>query len=182
MEDIGLEFNSVWSPSRDLTLRSRSQTYTFHIKSKCLHLSFYSYIITTFWWISLIFGMMVEIVWKFYSREIPVPGRDLQIKVTDTSIFILKSNFLIKVYIAICISYHTKFVEGYIVFAFLFVCMYVRSFIRWSFRRHVRGTRVKVFVPKFIRPYIIKTLWWISFLFGMMVDLGLKFYWLPYPP
>ena len=60
---------------------------------------------------------------------------------------------------------------GYIVFAFPFVRTYVRSFVRSSFRH-----RVKVFALKFIRPHILKTLWWISFIFGMMVDIGLKFF------
>ena len=55
---------------------------------------------------------------------------------------------------------------GYIVFAFPFVSSYVRS----SFRH-----RVKVFALKFIRPHILETLWWISFIFGMMVGIGLKF-------
>ena len=48
---------------------------------------------------------------------------------------------------------------------------YISSFIRSSFRH-----RVKVFALKFIRPHILKTLRWISFIFGMMVDIGLKFY------
>ena len=39
-----------------------------------------------------------------------------------------------------------------------------------------KKVRVKVFVLKFIRPHILKTLRWISFIFGMMVDIGLKFY------
>ena len=77
---------------------------------------------------------------------------------------------------------------GYIVFAFpfvsSFVCMFVRTFICLfvhscvcSFFRH----RVKVFGLKFIRPHILKTLWWISFIFGMMVDIGLKFLSAPSP-
>ena len=51
---------------------------------------------------------------------------------------------------------------GYIVFAFPFV----RSYISSSFRH-----RVKVFALKFIRLLILKTVWWISFIFGMMVDI-----------
>ena len=86
---------------------------------------------------------------------------------------------------------HTKYV-GYIVLAFPFVrsfvctffrsfvrscvCSYVRSFIRSSFRH-----RVKVFALKLIRPHILKTLRWISFIFGMMVDIGLKFLSAPSP-
>ena len=46
---------------------------------------------------------------------------------------------------------------------------FVRTFVRSSFRH-----RVKVFALKFIRPHILETLWWISFIFGMMVDIGLK--------
>ena len=42
--------------------------------------------------------------------------------------------------------------------------------------------RVKVFALKFTRPHILKTLWWISFIFGMMVDIGLKFLSAPSPP
>ena len=38
------------------------------------------------------------------------------------------------------------------------------------------------FCVKFIRPHILKTLWWISFIFGMMVDIGLKFLSAPSPP
>ena len=41
--------------------------------------------------------------------------------------------------------------------------------------------RVKVFALKFIRPHILKTLWWISFIFGMMIDIGLKFLSAPSP-
>ena len=41
---------------------------------------------------------------------------------------------------------------------------------------------VKVFTLKFIRPHTLKTLWWISFIFGMMVDIGLKFLSAPSPP
>ena len=47
---------------------------------------------------------------------------------------------------------------GYIVFAFPFVRSYVRT-----------------------RPHILKTLRWISFIFGMMVDIGLKFLSAPSP-
>ena len=45
----------------------------------------------------------------------------------------------------------------------------VRTFVRSSFRH-----RVKVFAIKVIRPHILKTLWWISFIPGMMVDIGRK--------
>ena len=72
------------------------------------------------------------------------------------------------------------YVEEYIFFGFSvhsFICSYVLS----SFC-HVHGTRVKVFASKFIRHYIIKTLYGISFIFGMMVDIGLKFYSVPSPP
>ena len=70
---------------------------------------------------------------------------------------------------------HTKFVG---VYSFRFsVRPLVRSFVRSSFRH-----RVKVFALKFIRPHILKTLWWISFTFGMMVDIGLKFLSAPSPP
>ena len=58
---------------------------------------------------------------------------------------------------------------GYIVLAF--------QFVRSSFSH-----RVKVFALKFIRPHNLKTLWWILFIFGMMVDIGLKFLSAPSPP
>ena len=58
-----------------------------------------------------------------------------------------------------------------------FICSFVHSFVRSSFRH-----RVKVFALKFIRPHILKTLWWISFTFGMMVDKDLKFLSAPSPP
>ena len=45
--------------------------------------------------------------------------------------------------------------------------------------RHIRRTRVKIFASKFIRPYMIKTLHWISFIFGMKVNTGLMFYAVP---
>ena len=45
-----------------------------------------------------------------------------------------------------------------------------------------KKVRVKVFALKFIRPHILETLWWISFIFGMMVDIGLKFLSAPSPP
>ena len=48
---------------------------------------------------------------------------------------------------------------------------YIRLFVRSSFRH-----RVKVFALKFIRPHILKILRWISFIFGLMVDIGLKFF------
>ena len=44
-----------------------------------------------------------------------------------------------------------------------------------------KKVRVKVFALKFIRPHILKTLWWISFIFGIMVDIGLKFLSAPSP-
>ena len=47
---------------------------------------------------------------------------------------------------------------------------------------HILDTRVKAFALKFIRPYIIKTLCWISFILGMMVDISLKFYSVPSTP
>ena len=53
-----------------------------------------------------------------------------------------------------------------------FVCRFVHS----SFHH-----RVKVLGLKFIRPHILKTLRWISFIFGMMVDIGLKFLSAPSP-
>ena len=53
---------------------------------------------------------------------------------------------------------------GYIVFAFPFVCSSVRSFVRTFVLTFIRSSfrhRVKVFALKFIRPHILKILWWI---------------------
>ena len=66
---------------------------------------------------------------------------------------------------------------GYIVFAFPFVRSFVHTFVCSSFCH-----RVKIFALKFIRRHILKTLWWISFIFGMMVDIGLKFLSAPSQP
>ena len=51
----------------------------------------------------------------------------------------------------------------------------------WTSNFH-KKVRVKVFALKFIRPHILKTLWWISFIFCMMIDIGLKFLSAPSPP
>ena len=84
-----------------------------------------------------------------------------------------------------CLLYprHKKCVKGYIVITFPFVCLFVHlyTYICSSFH-HILDTRVKAFVLKFIRPYIIKTLCWISFILGMMVDISLKFYSVPSTP
>ena len=78
------------------------------------------------------------------------------------------------------IPQHTKYVEGYIVFAFPLVRTFDCSFVRLCVM--FVDTRVKVFALKFIRPYIIKTLWWISSIFGMNGRYaGLKFYLVPSP-
>ena len=69
---------------------------------------------------------------------------------------------------------------GYLVFAFPFVRPSVRSYERPYVRSSFRY-RVKVFALKFIGPHILKTLWWISFIFGMIVDIGLKFLSAPSP-
>ena len=69
----------------------------------------------------------------------------------------IKTNFYI--YITILIVYYTPDIRsmwGYIVFAFPFrpfVRTYVPSLVCLSFRH-----RVKVFVLKFIRPHVLKTL------------------------
>ena len=69
--------------------------------------------------------------------------------------------------------HHTKYVEGYIVFAFLFVCMFVPSFLGLS----VMFVELE---SKFLCQSLYKTLHdkdpLLDFiLFGMMVDIGLKF-------
>ena len=55
-----------------------------------------------------------------------------------------------------------------------FVRTFVSLFVLHSFIR-LSVTGSKFFALKFIRPHILKTLRWISFIFGMMVDIGLKF-------
>ena len=90
------------------------------------------HILKTLWWISFIFGMMVDIGLKFLSAPSPTRGWP-------------------------CGQGH-------------------------GLRIFIKKVRVKVFVLKFIRPHILKTLWWISFIFGMMVDIGLKFLSAPSPP
>ena len=68
---------------------------------------------------------------------------------------------------------------GYIVFAFAFVRSFVRTYVcSFVFPSH----RVKVFALKYIRPHILKTLWWISFIFSLIIDIGLKFLSAPFPP
>ena len=42
-------------------------------------------------------------------------------------------------------------------------------------------TQGQSFCVKFIRPHILKTLRWISFIFGLVVDIGLKFLSAPSP-
>ena len=88
------------------------------------------HILKTLWWISFIFGMMVDIGLKFLSAPSPPRGWPLG--------------------------------QGHRIFR--------------------KKVRVKVFALKFIRPHILKTLWWISFIFGMIIDIGLKFLSAPSPP
>ena len=57
----------------------------------------------TFWWISFILGMMVDVGLKFFLREISVPGHDPEVKVTDLEFSYKSQTFCIKVYLAICI-------------------------------------------------------------------------------
>ena len=90
------------------------------------------HILKILWWISFIFGMMVDIGLKFLSAPFPPGG--------------------------------WSWGQGH------------------GLRIFIKSHRVKVFVLKFIRPHILKTLWWISFIFGMMVDIGLKFLSAPSPP
>ena len=61
------------------------------------------------------------------------------------------------------------------------VCLSVRPLKHYLFILYF-CLWVEVFALKFIRPHILKTLWWISFIFGMMVDIGLKFLSAPSPP
>ena len=89
-------------------------------------------ILKTLWWISFIFGMMVDLGLKFLSA--PSPPREW------------------------------PWGQGH------------------GLRIFIKKVRVKVFALKFIRPRILKTLWWISFIFGMMVDIDLKFLSAPAQP
>ena len=84
------------------------------------------------WWISFIFGMMVDIGIKFLSASSPPRG--------------------------------WPWGQGH------------------ELRIFHKKVRVKVFALKFIRPHILKTLRWISFIFGLMVDIGLKVLLAPSPP
>ena len=61
----------------------------------------------------------------------------------------------------------------------LSVCLFVHTYIHLIVCLSV--TLVDTFASKFIRPYIIKTLWWILSVYGMMLDTGLKFYSAPSP-
>ena len=47
----------------------------------------------------------------------------------------------------------------------------VRPFVR-TYVRSLQGRSIRV---KIYKTHILKTFWWISFIFGMMVDIGLKF-------
>ena len=38
------------------------------------------------------------------------------------------------------------------------------------------------FTLKFLGPHFFQTLWWIWFMFGTMIDTGLKFYAVPFTP
>ena len=49
-------------------------------------------------------------------------------------------------------------------------------------RIFIKKLQGQSFCVKIIRPHILKTLWWISFTNGMMVDIGLKFLSAPSPP
>ena len=49
-------------------------------------------------------------------------------------------------------------------------------------RIFIKKSQGQSFCVKFIRPHILKTLWWISFIYGMMVDIGLKLLLAPSPP
>ena len=40
-------------------------------------------------------------------------------------------------------------------------------------------SRSRIFMLKFLGPHYFQTLWWIWFMFGMMIDTGLKFYAVP---
>ena len=93
-------------------------------------------------------------------------------------------NIMIMTY-SLSASYYTPDIRsmwGYIVFAFPFVRSFIRTYVRSYVRSFVFPSQVTVFALKFIRPHILKTLWWISFIFDMMVDIGLKFLSAPSPP
>ena len=103
---------------------------------------------------------------------LPFSGR--QHKMTHKGWHVIKLQHSQSIY-----TYYTPDIRnmwGYIDFAFPFIRLFIRMYVR-SFRH-----RVKVFALKFIRPLILKTLQWISFIFRMMVDIGLKFLSAPSPP
>ena len=100
------------------------------------------------------------------------------IKIKDLPKFIWRQGFKSEYCILCYYTPNIRSMWGYSyvgVYSFRFsLCPSVRSFIRMFVRSSFRH-RVKVFILKFIRPHILKTLERISFIFGLMVDIGLKF-------
>ena len=83
------------------------------------------------------------------------------------------------------VNYYTPDIRsmwGYIVFAFPLVRSYVRSFVCPCVLSFIFQSQGQSFCVKVYKTSILKTLWWISFIFGMMVDIGLKFLLAPSPP
>ena len=80
---------------------------------------------------------------------------------------------------------HTKYVGVYS-FRFsvcTYICSYVCLFVHLFVRSFVFPSQGQSFWVKVYKTsYFLKTLWWISFIFGMMVDIGLRFLSAPSPP
>ena len=98
-----------------------------------------------------------------------------EVKVTNLEFSYKSKNFCFLVYIAISsIKFHYPLTERLSGYSYQQgICSSVRPLKHYSFILYF-CLRVKVFTLKFIRPYIMKTLWY-SFIFGLMVDIGLKF-------
>ena len=127
----------------------------------------------------LFFCSFCTVIPLFLLRHLTTDGRYLAYPMPRTvlyqTIWNFASFFVIPPTYEVCGVYSFRF--SVCPFVRTYFCSYVRLFVRSSFRH-----RVKVFVLMFIRPHILKTLWWISFIFGMMVEIGLKFLSAPSPP
>ena len=54
--------------------------------------------------------------------------------------------------------------------------MYIHSFLHLSITFVELGSKFLLQSLKDLSPFIIKTICWISFIFGVLVDMDLKFY------
>ena len=127
----------------------------FSYKRKCLHLSLYSYI-NTFWWISLYFGIVVDIGFKVLLGEIPILGCDLDVKLQNFHIKV--KTFCIKVYMTIINAlWLISLVLGMMLHIHVGLKFFSASSPSWGMAlrsgSQIFHRNVKVFV------YILKTAW-----------------------